>query len=139
MRQCVLGQFRHLAAGLLDHIVLGGASLGHAAIGHIGDAEQDLGNLVLGSGQVIVNFLVGSLKRCHLSLDVLGLVTVALFHEGSDLSGHFIEHSGVVVALFLQCTALLIQFHDAHDGLATVKLLDGKAANHVLGVLVNEL
>ena len=139
MRQCVLGQFGHLATGLLDHVVLGGAALGHAAVGHIGHTQQDFGNLVLGSGQVVVNLLVGRLERCHLSLDILGLVTVALFHEGTNLGGHFIEYCGVVVALFLQCTALLVQFHDAHDGFATVKLFDGEAANHLLGVLVDKL
>ena len=139
VRQCILGQIGHLATRLFYHVVLGGLALGDTAVGHVGNAQQDFGNLVLGSVEVVVNLLVGGLEAGHLGLDVLGLVAVALLHEGTNLCGHLIEYSGVVVALFLQCTALLVQFHDAHNGLASVKLLDGQAANHILRVLVDEL
>ena len=65
--------------------------------------------------------------------------TVALIHESTDLSGHLVKHSGVIVALFLQCSALLIQFHDAHDGFTAIKVLDCPSTNHILGILVDEL
>ena len=139
MGQSVFGQFGHLAAGLLDNVVLGGLALGHTAVGHIGHAQEDFGDFVLGCSEAVVDFLVGGLECGHLAFHILGLIAVALFHECTDLCSHFIQYSGVVVALFLQCTALLVQFHDAHDGFASVKLLDGEAANHILGILVDEL
>ena len=139
MRQGILAQLRHLATSLLNHVILGTLALGHTAVGYIGHAQQDVVDLVLSGAQVVVNLLVSGLEGCYLGLDVLGLVTVALLHEGTDLGGHFIEHSSIVVALLLQGTALLVQFHNAHNGFTPVKLLDGEAANDVLGVLVNKL
>ena len=134
-----LGQLRHLATGALHDVVLGGATLGYASIRHIRHRKQNLGYLVLSGRHAVFNLLVGSLQCSHLGLYLLGLVALTLLHQGTDLGGHLVKHGGIVVALLLCGTALLVELDHAHDGFAAVEVLHSQAFDDMLGVLVDKL
>ncbi len=101
-----------------DHVAAGVLALGHVVVGDVGYVEQLVGHVGRGLVHDFLQGLVGGLELGHLGLDLVGLVFLALLHEGSDLLGELVLLGLVAVEFLLALTAQLVVFQYFLNGLS---------------------
>ncbi len=135
VREGVFGELGLRTAHLHDEVVLGAGSLGNEVARDV-RKENKLG---LEFGIVVVGLLeeVGGtgLEGGDLGLGGLGLLLLALFHQGADGGGRLFLLGEEGVGLGLEGLAVIVQGDDLlHDG-AGVKVLDGEFLDHIFGIV----
>ena len=70
-----------MSARLHHQVVLGGASLGHEVVGHVGYGVEHLALVVVGLLHGVLQGLALLLDVSHLLLGLFGFVLFALLHE----------------------------------------------------------
>ena len=90
MAEGIFGEVRHFAAFLYYNVVACVLAFGHVVVRYIWNGAE-LGNKVfLGLCLCLFQSLVVLLYCCNLSLYFIGLLFVALLHEGANLSCHLL-------------------------------------------------
>ena len=134
MRQGVLGQVGHGAGGLLDHVVGGACTCGHAFVGDIGYVEELGLDFGLRAGKLIGEGLLLFLEHGHAFLCLFGFFATAFLHGFADCRGHAVELGGGSVVFELEFATEVIEGQHAGDGLGAVKALYGQTLYYKLGV-----
>ena len=129
----------HIAAHFFHHVVFRSLSFRNTFVRHVRHREKHFTDFTFDSGEFVVDFLVVGLQSTHFLLGVFGFFFLALLHEGTNLSSHFVELCGVVVALLLHLLALFVEFYHAHDRFATIELLNSQSFDHFLRIFVDKL
>ena len=129
------GEVGHRTARLLDHIVGGAGAGGHALVGDVGHAEQDVANLCLTAAYLVGKSLLLGFERGHEGLDFLGLFLLTGLHQLADFGGMTVELGGGIVALQLSLTALFVEGKHLIYSIFAVKTLDSQTLYDELGVL----
>jgi len=85
MAKSVLTEIGHRTTLLDNNVVVGILAFWYEIVGDIGDLQQFVGHVGLGLIHDLLQSLVGSLQLSNLSLDLLGLVLLAVLHQGANL------------------------------------------------------
>ncbi len=122
-----------------DHVAAGVLSLGHIVVGDVGYVEELVGHV----GRCLVHDLLQGLVSClelsHLGLHFVGLVLLALLHEGADLLGELVLLRLVAVELLLALAAQLVIFQYFLNGLSgTVEVLLLQSLDDLFSFLTDE-
>ncbi len=134
MRQRVLTQLRHRAAGFFNHVVGSRSPRWNHGARHVWNRNQQVVLFLFGFGKLLCDAALRFFQKCHFLFGLLGLVTLPLFHQSADRGRKAVEFRSLVVVVELKLAATVVQGKYAVDGFLAIKPLHRQACDNFGGI-----